>query len=164
VAMATRPEPPVRAGAGGQDSTEIGRERAFALLAGAILVVLGLAGSLGTPLIGGPQDTTVLVTGPGHDIAHLVMGALYLHVGLALDGRLRADGLIVLGAVILIGGLVSLVSSDLFGLYGAPTSVLDQLAHLALGVISIAIGAVARSAIVRQERRTSSRSRSTRRR
>ena len=56
--MATRPEPPVRAGAGGQDSTEIGRERAFALLAGAILVVLGLAGSLGTPLVGGPDDTT----------------------------------------------------------------------------------------------------------
>jgi hypothetical protein len=162
--MATRPDPPATAGTGGQGTTEVGRERAFTLLAGSVLIILGLAGSLGTPLIGGPDATSVLVTGPGHDIAHLVMGALFLHIGLTLDGRLRADGLIVLGAVILVGGLVSLVSSDLFGLYGAPTSVLDQLGHLALGVISIAIGAVARSAIVRQERRSSTRSRSTRRR
>jgi hypothetical protein len=163
VAMATRPEPPAR-GAAGQGATEMGRERAFTLVAGAVLIFLGLAGSLGTPLVGGPDDTSVLVTGPGHDIAHLLMGALYLHIGLALDGRLRADGLILLGAVILVGGLLSLVSADLFGLYGAPTSVLDHVAHLALGVISIAVGGVARSAIVRQERRLSSRSRSTRRR
>ena len=164
MAMATRPEPPARAGAGGAGTTELGRERGFALVAGTILIALGLAGSLGTPLVGDAQDTGLLVTGPGHDLAHLGLGALYVHVGLALDGRLRADGLLILGAVILIGGLVSLASPDLLGLYGAPTSVLDQLAHLALGVSSIAIGAVARSAAQREERRANPRSRPSRRR
>ena len=63
VAMATRPEPPVtareRAG-----PAEMGRERGFALLVGSILIVLGLAGSLGTPIVGGADDTGLIVTGP----------------------------------------------------------------------------------------------------
>ena len=162
--MATRPEPPVTSRAGGQGSTEMGRERRFALLVGSILIVLGLAGSLGTPVVGGADDTGLIVTGPGHDIAHLILGALYLHVGLVLDGRHRADGLLILGGILLISGILSLVSADLFGLYGAPTSVVDQVAHLALGVISIGIGVVARNAVVVQERRGGSRARSGRRR
>ena len=90
MAMATRPEPPARAGVGGSGTTELGRERGSALLAGTILIALGLAGSIGTPLVGGPPDTGVIVTGPGHDIIHLVIGALFLHIGLALDGRGKA--------------------------------------------------------------------------
>jgi hypothetical protein len=150
--------------AGGQGSTEPGRERNFALLVGSILIVLGLAGSLGTPLVGGADDTGLVVTGPGHDIAHLILGALYLHVGLVLDGRLRADGLLILGAILLVSGILSLLTPDLFGLYGAPTSVMDQVAHLALGVISIGIGVVARNAVLVHERRAGSRARTGRRR
>jgi hypothetical protein len=164
MAMATRPEPPALPRSGGAGAAAMGRERAFGLIVGAILVVLGLAGSLGTPLVGGPDDTGLLVTGPGHDIAHLILGALYLHVALALDGRLRADGLLVLGSILLVTGILSLISPDLFGLYGTPTGVVDQLLHLALGVISIGIGFVARSAVLAQERRAGSRARSSRRR
>jgi hypothetical protein len=162
--MATRPEPASSGGAAGQGATDLGRERGFALLVGSILVLLGLAGSLGTPLVGGAEDTGLLVTGPGHDIAHLVLGALYVHVGLVLDGRLRADGLLILGVILLVSGLLSLLSADLFGLYGAPTSVVDQVAHLAIGVVSIGIGIVARNAVVVQERRAGSRARPSRRR
>ena len=163
MAMATRPDPPATSRAGGRGSTDLGRERGFALVVGSILIVLGLAGSLGTPLVGSPDDTGLIVTGPGHDITHLVLGALYLHVGLVLAGRLRADALLILGVVLLVSGILSLLSPDLFGLYGAPTSVMDQVAHLALGVISIGIGVVARNAVVVQERRAGSRARSGRR-
>jgi hypothetical protein len=142
----------------------MGRERGFALIVGAILIALGLAGSLGTPFVGGADDTSLVVTGPGHDIAHLILGALYLHVALALDGRHRADGLLILGAILVITAVLSLIVPDLFGLYGAGASVLDQLAHLVIGVISIGIGVVARSAVVAQERRAASRARSSRRR
>jgi hypothetical protein len=162
--MATRPEPPATTRAGGHGTTELGRERGYALLVGAILIVLGLAGSLGTPIVGSADDTSLIVTGPGHDIAHLILGALFLHVGLALDGRLRADGLLILGAILLLTGILSLLSPGLFGLYGSPTSVLDQLIHLVIGAVSIGIGVVARNAVVAQERRAGARPRSPRRR
>jgi hypothetical protein len=161
--MATRPEPTATRRTRGQGSTDLGRERGFALVCGSILIVLGLAGSLGTPFVGGADDTGLIVTGPGHDIIHLVLGALFLHVGLILDGRQRADALLILGTILLVSGVLSLLSPDLLGLYGAPTGVVDQVAHLALGVISIGIGVVARNAVVVQERRASSRTRSGRR-
>jgi hypothetical protein len=77
-----------------QDSTggrmgSLGLERTFAMVAGAILIVLGLAGSVGNPFVGRPDTTGIIVTGFGHDLVHLVCGALFLHVGVALNGRQR---------------------------------------------------------------------------
>ena len=121
-----------------------GLERTFAVVVGAVLVVLGIAGSLGNPLVGGPDQTAIIVTGFGHDLVHLVTGALFLHVGLALNGRNRAYGLVGLGVFLLISGLLSFLTSDLLGLYDEPTSGLDQLAHVLLGLASIVIGWMSR--------------------
>ena len=47
---------------------------------------------MGNPIVGRPETTGLIVTGFGHDLVHLVCGALFLHVGLALDrppARLR---------------------------------------------------------------------------
>jgi hypothetical protein len=117
-----------------------GLERTFAVVVGAVLVVLGIAGSLGNPLVGGPDQTALVVTGFGHDLVHLMTGALFLHVGLALNGRNRAYGLVGLGVFLLVSGLLSFLSSDLLGLYDEPTSGLDQLAHVLLGLTAIVIG------------------------
>lgn len=117
-----------------------GLERTFAVVVGAVLVVLGIAGSLGNPLVGGPDQTAIIVTGFGHDLVHLVTGALFLHVGLALNGRNRAYGLVGLGVFLLVSGLLSFLTSDLLGLYDEPTSGLDQLAHVLLGLAAIVIG------------------------
>ena len=97
----------------------VGLERGFAVVVGAVLIVLGLVGSLVNPVVGRPESEALLATGAGHDLVHIVTGALFVHVGLALNGRNRAHGLVVLGGVLLVMGLVSLISSDLFGLYGA---------------------------------------------
>ena len=94
-----------------------GLERGFALVVGSVLIVLGLAGSVGNPIVGRPGTTGVFVTGFGHDLVHLVCGALFLHVGIALTGRQRAYGLVGLGVFFVLTGLLSLVSSDLIGLY-----------------------------------------------
>ena len=99
-----------------------GLERTFAIVVGAVLVVLGIAGSLGNPIVGGPDQTAIIVTGFGHDLVHLVTGALFLHVGLALNGRNRAYGLVGLGVFLLVSGLLSFLTSDLLGLYDEPTS------------------------------------------
>ncbi|HKZ91365.1 MAG TPA: hypothetical protein VJZ50_04440, partial [Candidatus Limnocylindrales bacterium] len=117
-----------------------GLERGFALVVGGVLIVLGLAGSVGNPIVGRSDTTGVFVTGFGHDLVHLVCGALFVHMGIALSGRQRAYGLVGLGVFFVLTGLLSLVSTDLVGLYDAPTTGFDQLAHLLLGVAAVVIG------------------------
>ena len=134
-----------------------GLERGFAIAVGTVLVVLGLAGSLGNPIVGRAETTGIFVTGVGHDLIHLVCGALFLHVGLALNGRNRAYGLVGLGVFFLLTAVLSLISSDLLGLYGAPTSGLDQLAHLLLGVAVIVVGWMGRGVERREVGRSASR-------
>jgi hypothetical protein len=118
----------------------MGLERTYAVIVGTVFVVLGLAGSLGTPIVGRPDETGIVVTGFGHDLVHLVVGALFVHAGIALNGRNRAYAIIGLGIALLATGVLSLVSGDLFGLYGASASGFDQLAHILLGAISIIVG------------------------
>lgn len=118
----------------------LGLERTFAIVVGVVLVVLGIAGSLGNPIVGDPDQTGLIVTGFGHDLVHLISGALFLHVGLALNGRNRAFGLVGLGLVFLITGVLSFLSPDLLGLYDEPTSGLDQIGHVLLGLAAVVIG------------------------
>ena len=134
-----------------------GLERGFAIVVGGVLIALGLAGSLGNPIVGRPETTGLIVTGFGHDLIHLVTGALYVHVGVALNGRNRAVGLIGLGIFFLASGLLSLLSADLIGLYDAPASGLDQLAHLVLGAASIVVGWMGRGVERREFGRLASR-------
>jgi hypothetical protein len=135
----------------------LGIERAFAVVVGTVLIVLGMAGSIGNPIVGRPEATGIFVTGFGHDLVHLVTGALFLHVGLALNGRNRGLGLMALGGFYLVTGLLSLVSGDLLGLYDAPTSGFDQLGHLALGVAALVIGWMGRGVERREVGRSASR-------
>ena len=135
----------------------LGLERAFAMVAGGVLVLLGIGGSLGNPIVGGPEDTGIFVTGFGHDLVHLVTGALFLHVGIALNGRNRAYGLMVLGAFYLATGIVSVLSTDLLGVYDVATSGFDQLGHLLLGVAAMVIGWMGRGVERREFGRSVSR-------
>jgi hypothetical protein len=135
----------------------LGLERTFAVVTGLSLIVIGVLGAMGSPIAGRAGSTGIFVTGFGHDLVHLVMGALFLHVGVALDRRGRAIGLVALGAFSLVSGMLSLVSADLVGLYDAPTSGLDQLAHLLLGVAAIVIGWMGRGVERRETGRAASR-------
>jgi|GEM_PF-5390648 len=137
--------------------SSMGQERTFAIVVGAVLVVLGIGGSVGNPIVGGPDDTGIITTGFGHDLVHLVTGALFLHVGIALNGRNRGYGLMGLGVFFLATGIVSLISGDLFGLYDAPTSGIDQLGHVLLGVAALVIGWMGRGVEKREFGRAVSR-------
>jgi hypothetical protein len=137
--------------------TSLGLERGFAVVTGTVLIVLGICGSLGNPIVGRPETTGIFVTGFGHDLVHLVSGALFLHAGLALDRRQRAVTLVGLGVFYLVTGLLSLISADLVGLYDAPTSGFDQLAHLLLGLSAVVIGWMGRGVERREVGRSASR-------
>lgn len=135
----------------------LGLERSFAMVVGVILVVLGLAGAVGNPIVGRADNTGIVVTGFGHDLVHLVLGALFLHVGVALNGRNRAYGLVGLGTFLLLTGFLSLVSADLLGVYDAGTSGFDQLGHILLGAATIVVGWMGREVERREVGRAASR-------
>jgi len=134
-----------------------GVERGFAVVVGAVLIALGLLGSLGNPIVGRPESGAIITSGAGLDLLHVMTGALYVHVGLALNGRNRANGLIVLGLVWLALGLLSIISGDLFGLFGAPGSGIGTVAHLVLGIASAIVGWMGRGGELREVGRRVSR-------
>lgn len=135
----------------------VGLERGFAVVVGAALIALGLLASLANPVVGRPETGALITTGAGLDLVHVVTGALFVHVGLALNGRNRANGLVVLGVVYLVLGILSLLSADLLGIYGAPISAFGQLGHVVLGVAALIVGWTARGGEVRDTRRRVSR-------
>jgi hypothetical protein len=137
--------------------SSLGLERGFALVTGTVLVVLGVLGTMGSPIVGRPETTGLIVTGFGHDLVHLVCGALFIHVAVAFDRRQRAYALLGLGIFFLVSGLLSLLIPDLVGLYDAPTSGLDQLAHLLLGLAAVVIGWMGRGVERREVGRSASR-------
>ena len=65
--------------------------------------------------------------------------------------------LVGLGVFFLVSGLLSVLSPDLVGLYDAPTSGLDQLAHLLLGLAAVVIGWMGRGVERREVGRSASR-------
>ena len=135
-----------------------GLERGFALAVGSVLLVLGLAGSIGNPVVGRAGTTGVFVTGFGHDLVHLVCGALFLHVGIALTGRQRAYGLVGLGVFFVVTGLLSLLSSDLAGpLRRARPRASTSWPTSSLGVAAIVIGWMGRGVERREYGRSASR-------
>lgn len=135
----------------------LGLERSFAMVVGVVLMAIGIAGSIGNPIVGRPETTGIITTGFGHDLVHLVTGALFLHVGVALNGRNRAYGLVGLGTFFLFTGLLSILSADLFGVYDAPASGMDQLAHVLLGIAAIVVGWMGRGVERREFGRSASR-------
>ena len=134
-----------------------GFERGFAVAVGGVLIALGLLGSLGNPIIGRPETGAVLTSGAGLDLIHVVSGALFVHIGLALNGRNRANGLMALGVFFILIGIISLISGDLFGIFGAASSGVGRIAHIVLGIASLVVGWMGRGGELREVGRRVSR-------
>ncbi len=120
---------------------------AWSLGLGIGLIVFGLLGFVGNPLVGVPTvawGTPLFLTGNAHDVLNLVAGAVVLYGALGLTGRRRGALLMGVGLVGLVLFLVGLVSGNYLGLLAYPVSLLDQLLLLALSGVSIVVGYVAR--------------------
>ena len=109
--------------------------RRYAQLVGPTVILIGVVG-----LILGEQSLLdVLNIDIAEDIIHLVTGGLLTYVGFARmdDGVVRAvvGGL---GVVYLLVGLVSFAEPNPLGLFPSEYSTLDNLIHLALGLLGIA--------------------------
>ncbi len=127
---------------------DLGLARAYAAIVGLTLVALGVLGFFGNPIVGDPGTSPLLVTGTVHDMVHLTTGFLALYIAFATVGRVQANAVIAFGVAYLAIAAVLLLSPNLFGVLGPSpgynAGLLDQLLHLAVGFVSVAIGIVAR--------------------
>lgn len=113
--------------------------RPYAQILGVVLILLGILGLLlGDTLLLGVLNIDVV-----EDIVHILTGGILAYVGF---GRLHAGVartlILVLGVVYLLVGVLGFILPTLFGLIPNGYTVFDNLLHLVLGALSIAVAGV----------------------
>jgi hypothetical protein len=110
--------------------------RTYAQLLGVVLLLIGVVGLvLGERLFLGILNIYIV-----EDIVHLLTGGLLAYVGFGRVEEGTARTLVgVLGVVYLVVGVLGFIVPTMFGLLPDGYTVFDNLLHLALGVLSIAV-------------------------
>ena len=117
--------------------------KAYAGLVGIVLVAVGLLGFVGNPIVG--ESSAVFPTGAVHNVVHVATGLIALFIGFGLPSARQATGMIGFGILYLVVFVTLIVSPTLFGLFDTPVNVADHILHAGLGIVSLAIGSMARS-------------------
>lgn len=110
--------------------------RLYAKVVGVVIVLIGIGGLiLGEKSLGGALNIDI-----GEDVIHLVTGGLMVAVGFRGTDSAVRNVVGGLGVVYLLVGIVGFLVPDLFGLLPSEYSVVDNVLHLVLGVLGIAVG------------------------
>ncbi len=110
--------------------------RTYAGIVGVVIVLIGVVGLvLGERSLLGLVNIDIL-----EDIVHLLTGGLLAYVGFGQRNVGLARSVVGgLGVVYLLVGVLGFVVPTLFGLLPHGYSVVDNIIHLTLGVLSIAV-------------------------
>ena len=119
--------------------------KAWATLAGIVLVAVGLLGFVQNPLVGSASGALV-PTDALHNIVHLGTGLLALGIAFAMTGKSQVDGMFGFGILYVVIFLAAVVSPTLFGLFSIPANAILHIIHAALAVVSLGVAYMARSA------------------
>jgi hypothetical protein len=121
--------------------------KVYAIVIGVVLIVLGLLGFVGNPLVGEVNATSqpIFVTGSAHNLIHLITGALAIYIAFGLVAEQQDLGITGLGLIYVAIVLLTLINGTLFGVLAYPVNLPDQLLNVAIAVVSIGIGLTARN-------------------
>ena len=110
--------------------------RIYAQIIGVVLILVGLVGLvLGDQVWLGILNVDIL-----EDVVHLITGSLLAYVGFGrVDQALTRTVVGVLGVIYLVVGVLGFVVPMIFGLIPHGYTLFDNLLHLALGIVSIAL-------------------------
>ncbi len=110
--------------------------RIYAQVIGVVLLLVGVVGLvLGNQVWLGILNVDIL-----EDIVHLITGGLLAYLGFGrIDLAVTRTVVGVLGVIYLVVGVLGFVVPQLFGLIPHGYTVFDDLLHLALGILSIAV-------------------------
>ncbi len=110
--------------------------REYGKVVGISVVLIGIAGLL----LGQRSLIGALNIDIAEDVIHLVSGGLLTYVGFTKrDGGLARAVVGGIGVVYLLVGAISFAEANPLGLFPSEYSVLDNLIHLTLGVLAIAV-------------------------
>ena len=110
--------------------------RIYAQIIGVVLLLVGVVGLV----LGDQVWLGILNIDIVEDIVHLITGGLLAYVGFGrTDPAVTRTVVGVLGIVYLVVGVLGFVVPMMFGLIPNGYTVFDNLLHLALGVLSIAL-------------------------
>ena len=120
-------------------------DRTWMLIAGVALLAAGLLGFVpGNPIASSDPDAIFRVNAV-HNVVHLITGALALWIGYALRGIDLANATIGFGVLYAIIAILLIVDPTMFGLLSdAPANTGDAVLHVALAIVSLALGYMAR--------------------
>ena len=110
--------------------------RVYAQVLGVVLILVGIVGLvLGDQVILGILNTDIV-----EDIVHLITGGLLAYIGFGRMDVATARNLVsALGVIYLLVGILGFVVPMMFGLIPHGYTLFDDLLHLALGVLSLAV-------------------------
>jgi len=110
--------------------------REYGKIVGVTVVSIGIVGLLlGQKSLFGALNIDI-----AEDVIHLLTGGLLAYVGFAKrNGGLARTIVGGIGVVYLLVGLVSFADPNPLGLFPSQFSVLDNLIHLTLGILAIAV-------------------------
>jgi hypothetical protein len=110
--------------------------RIYAQIIGVVLVLVGVVGLV----LGNVVWLGILNVDIVEDIVHLITGGLLAYVGFGrVDQALTRRVVGVLGIIYLVVGVLGFVVPMVFGLIPHGYTVFDNLLHLALGILGIAV-------------------------
>jgi len=119
--------------------------RYWMILAGIVLVAAGLVGFVPDNPIASSDPSALFVVNAAHNVVHLITGALALWIGLGLRGRDLGNATIGFGVLYLVVAVLLIVDPTMFGLLSdAPANTGDAVLHVALAIVSLALGYMAR--------------------
>ena len=108
----------------------------FAQILGVVLILVGLVGLV----LGDRVWLGILNVDIVEDIVHLATGGLLAYVGFSqMDLATARSVVLALGIIYLVVGILGFVVPMMFGLIPHGYTIFDDLLHLALGVLSLAV-------------------------
>jgi hypothetical protein len=112
-------------------------------LVGLVLLAAGLVGFLNTPLAGSSANA-LLATDTVHNVVHLLTGLLALGIAFGLKGETQVNAVIGFGVLYAVIFVAVLVSPTLFGLFSVAANAPIHVIHVAVALVSLAVGLMAR--------------------
>jgi len=123
--------------------SEMNTAKTWSALVGIVLIAAGLLGFLNTSIVGSAENALVR-TDNIHNIVHLLTGLIALYIAFGLRAEQQANAVIGFGILYTIIFLAVLVSPTLFGIFSVPSNAAVHAIHLAVAVVSLAVGFLAR--------------------
>jgi hypothetical protein len=112
-------------------------------LVGLVLLAAGLVGFLNTPLAGSSANA-LLATDTVHNVVHLLTGLLALGIAFGLKGETQVNAVMGFGVLYAVIFVAVLLSPTLFGLFSVAANAPIHVIHVAVALVSLAVGFMAR--------------------